>query len=1123
MIYYDQLINKLDRFTRKYYLNQLIRGFLYTAAILLALFIAFNLLEHNFYFDRGGRKLLFFGFIGASLLTIGYWVMLPLLKYFSLGRQISHEQAANIIGNHFGSVEDKLLNVLQLKKQAGSGASDLVLASINQKTEGIKLVPFRSAIDLGKNKKYLRYALPPALLLGALLLGAPSLITEPTHRIINNGQEFERAAPFHFQVANDNLKVVQYDDLTVTAEVTGESLPDEVFIDVDDFQYRMKKQDGNTFTYTFKNVQKDLPFHFFSGPVKSLDHEVNVLLKPNLAEFTLGLDYPGYTGRRDENLSNVGDVTIPEGTTITWNFKAENTDAVQMKFNSAAKLVETERRSDESFRATKRVKENDLYKVFISNSYLPNPDSITYALNVIPDKHPTIAVESFVDSTESALVFFAGSASDDYGLTALTFNHTITKANGAQTTESELLENPKGRETQYEYTFDINTLELKPGEKVSYYFEVKDNDGVNGSKSAKTSVMEFEKPTVEEFEEQEDANEEEIKNKLEEALDESKKIQEQLKKLREKMLQKQEPSWEDKKELEKLLERQRELQEQMKAAKEKFDENLKNQEEFAERQEEILEKQEKMQEMFEEVMDNEMEEMMEKIQELMEELDKDQMLDQMEEMKLNEEEMEMEMDRLMELFKNLEVEKEMQDIMEKLEELAEEQEELAEKTEKEEQPSEELQKEQEELNKEMEKLEEDMKETEKKNEELERPKDLGEDNEEQMDDIQEDMEQSKEKMENSDSQGASKKQKQAAQKMKKMAGAMNAAMQSGEQEQMQEDIKALRQLLENLVMLSFDQEELNDDLNDTEPYTPRYTKITAQQFKLKDDFGLIRDSLVALAKRNDKIESFVTEKVTEVKDNLEESLNSLECENCSQTTQREKGLESAMVSQRQVMKNVNDLALMLSESMEQMQQQMSGMMSGSQMCNKPGSSSKPGSVPMDKITEGQEGLNEQMKEMAKKQGKKGKPGQEGGQGNSAKDFAKAAARQAALRRALEEMAEERGEQGKGASEELQQLIEQMDKVEVDLVNKRLDNQLLLRQQDILTRLLEAEKADRQRDKDEKRKAETGKETKKELPPALVEYLKEREAETEMYNKVSPSLRPFYKQLVDEYFKALKEQ
>ena len=222
------------------------------------------------------------------------------------------------------------------------------------------------------------------------------------------------------------------------------------------------------------------------------------------------------------------------------------------------------------------------------------------------------------------------------------------------------------------------------------------------------------------------------------------------------------------------------------------------------------------------------------------------------------------------------------------------------------------------------------------------------------------------------------------------------------------------------------------------------------------------------------------------------------------------------------MKNVNDLALMLSESMEQMQQQMSGMMSGSQMCNKPGSGSsgKKGSVPMDKITEGQEGLNKEMKEMMKKGDKAGKNG-EGG--NSAKDFAKAAARQAALRRALEEMAKDRGEQGKGASEELEKMIEEMNKVEVDLVNKRLDNQLLMRQQDILTRLLETEKADKQRDKDEKRKAESGKDVKKELPAALKEYLKEREAEVEMYNQVSPSLRPFYKQLVDEYYRALKGQ
>ena len=1116
MTNYDQLIQKLDRFTRKYYLNQTIRGFLYTTAVVLALFIAFNLLEHFFYFDTSVRKLLFYGFIGVSLLSVAVWILTPLFKYFSLGKRISHEQAAGIIGNHFVSVEDKLLNILQLKKQAqGSNSMSLINASINQKTEDIKLVPFRSAIDLNKNKKHLKYALPPFLLLIVLLFAAPSLITDSTHRIINNNQAFEKAAPFHFQLANDDLAVVQYDDLKVYAEVDGEALPDEVFIDVDDFQYRMKKEDENTYSYTFKNVQKNMPFHFYSGVVKSLDHKVNVLLKPDLTGFDLDLDYPGYIGRRDEKLSNIGDVVIPEGTKITWNFTSENTDEVKLLFSSNKKVEDAERKSDNRFRFLKRIKKNDLYKVFISNGNIPTPDSISYTLTVTPDQHPEIGVESFTDSLEKSLTYFIGNASDDYGLTSLTFNYTTTSANGAQKTESELLSNPKSRETQYDYTFDIEELGLKPGEKVSYYFEVKDNDGVNGAKSARTAVMEFEKPSIEEFENQEDANEDEIKDKLEKALQEAKKIQADLKKLREKMLQKQEPSWEDKKELEKLLERQKEMQEELQKAKDKFEENLKNQEEFAERDEEILEKQEKMEELFEEAMNPELEDLMEKIKDMMEELNKDQMLEEMEKMEMSEEETEKEMDRLLELFKNLEVEKEMKDIMEKLEELAEKQEELAKETEEEKKPTEELKKEQEELNKEMEKLEEKMKEAEKKNEELERPKDLGEDNEEQMDDIQEDMEKSQEKMDSKDSQGAAQKQKQAAKKMKKMAGSMAGAMESGQKEQAEEDIKALRQLLENLVTLSFDQEDLVNNLKRTQINTPKYISHIQRQFKLKDDFQLIQDSLEALAKRNDKIESYVTEKVVEVKSNLGESIDQLE----------DRKSRKAEENQRHTMKNVNDLALMLSESMEQMQQQMSGMMSGSQMCNKPGSGSsgKSGNIPMDKITEGQEKLNQEMKKMAEKQGKKGESGKSGEGEGSAKEFAKAAARQAALRRALEQMAKDRGEQGKGASPELQELIEGMDKVETDLVNKRLDNQLLMRQQEILTRLLKAEKADRQRDKDEKRKAERGKDYKKELPPALQEYLKEREAEVEMYKKVSPSLRPFYKRLVDEYYKALKSQ
>lgn len=1102
---YDHLINKLDQFIRKYYLNQLIRGALYSTGFVLALFLIFSLLEHQFYFDTAVRKLIFYGFIGVSFLSFGSLVGLPLLKYFKLGKQIDHEQAAHIIGEHFKDVQDKLLNILQLKRQQTSAVSqDLINASINQKSSAIKLVPFKSAIDLGKNKKYLRYALPPLFLLMAIMLASPTLITNSTHRIINNDVEFEKEAPFHFRIQNDNLDVVQYDDYKVLVNTEGTAEPNEVFIDVEDFQYRMKAEESGVFSYTFKNVQKDLSFKLYSGSVESNGHNLNVLLKPSLTDFDLYLDFPSYIGRKDEVVNNIGDVLIPQGTKIKWNFNAENTDEIALKFGADSEEKVCERKSNTRFLYSKRIMKDDIYRVFYSNKNIPQPDSVSYTINVSPDEYPVISVESFQDSLEKSLVYFIGNTSDDYGLSKLYFHKTITKSNGVQQSSKELLMTPSSREAQYDYTFDINELALEPGDKVSYYFEVFDNDGVNGSKSSKTSLLEFEKPTMEEFEEQEEMNEEEIKDKLKESIKESKSIKEELKKLRDKMLQKQQPDWEDKKELEKLMERQKEMEEKLQEAKEKLQENLENQEEFTDRKEDIKEKQDQLEQLFEEMMDTETQELMQKIEELMEELNKEEMIQEIENMEMNEEMMEKNMDRLLELFKNLEMEKEMKDMVEKLEEMAERQEELAEETANDEKSSEDLQKEQEELNEEFEKMQEKMDEMKEKNEDLERPKDMGEDPEEQMDDIQEDMEESEESLGKDQKQKASKKQKSASKKMKKMAQSMQSAMESGEMEQMEEDIAALRQLLENLVTLSFDQEELIDDIKRTRINTPTYVARIQDQFKLKDDFTLIQDSLQELAKRVDKIASFVTEKVVDIDADIKTSIDQLE----------ERKTPEAEEHQRRTMKNVNDLALMLSESMEQMQQQMAGMMSGSQMCNKPGGmGGKPGNVPMDKITEGQEQLNEGMKKMMKDGKKKG--------GNSAKEFAETAAQQAALRKALEELQQQKMEQGEG-SKGLQQIIDAMDKIESDLVNKRLDNDMLLRQQDILTRLLEAEKADRQREFDNKRKAEQGKDLPKELPPALKEYLKEREAEIEMYKKVSPSLRPYYKKLVDEYYKALKK-
>ena len=117
---YRLLIEKLDGFIRKYYQNQLIRGAIYAFTLSLGFFLLVTLLESFGHFSIGLRTFLFWAFIlGIGFLLVRF-VAIPLAHLYRIGKIISHEEAARIIGKHFSHVQDKLLNVLQLRELAGS-------------------------------------------------------------------------------------------------------------------------------------------------------------------------------------------------------------------------------------------------------------------------------------------------------------------------------------------------------------------------------------------------------------------------------------------------------------------------------------------------------------------------------------------------------------------------------------------------------------------------------------------------------------------------------------------------------------------------------------------------------------------------------------------------------------------------------------------------------------------------------------------------------------------------------------------------------------------------------------------------------------------------------------------
>ena len=99
--------------------------------------------------------------------------------------------------------------MLQLKEQESTSAQKgLLYASIEQKTLEIKPVAFKSAIDLSKNRQYLKYALPPFLLFLGFIFMAPNILKDSTYRIMNSDTnsigKLEQIISLHVKIATEN-------------------------------------------------------------------------------------------------------------------------------------------------------------------------------------------------------------------------------------------------------------------------------------------------------------------------------------------------------------------------------------------------------------------------------------------------------------------------------------------------------------------------------------------------------------------------------------------------------------------------------------------------------------------------------------------------------------------------------------------------------------------------------------------------------------------------------------------------------------------------------------------------------------------------------------------------------
>lgn len=1104
------LQDKIRQFVKKYYQNELYKGIIYFVIIVLSAFIAFSIFEYFSYSNSVIRSILFYGFIFLFVANLVFYIIFPLCKIGGLGKQLSNEEIAKIIGKHFNQIDDKLLNLFELEKQMQAGnykSFELLSAAIDSKVDSFKTYSFVQAVPIKKTMRFARWIIIPVVIFLLLFSIKSEIFTESTKRIVHYSTVYEKPAPYSFEITNEKLTAFQHDDYTINVKIKGEETPNEVFIKYQNRSFKCNKISNTEFSYTFSNLQKNTDFQFITEEVQSTFYTLTVLPKPVTLGFEMHLHYPGYLNKPDEVIDNIGNATVPEGTQIQWHFYTKNSDNLVFIVNDVSKVLDSE---NDNYIITTKAVNSFTYSIFNKNKYFTSTDTLTDEITVIKDMYPEIFVESQNDSTYQDRIYFKGNIKDDYGFSGLKFVYSKYNAEGKQVESGKYINIPiqNGVTIQdFYYYIDPLTFNLNPGEKIDYYFQVSDNDGVNGHKSSKSNVSTFRLRTLDEIDKDLDKAEKQTKSDYNELIDQSSKLMKDIEKLQMQMLQEKEMSWQDKKKLEQLMEQYKKLEEQVNQLKQQQEnrQNLENQ--YKDIDSEIIKKEKELQKRMDQVLSDEMKQMMQKIQEMMK-ANPNQTQNQMNKMKQSAKDINKTLDQQLQLYKQLELEKKVNEAVQNLQNLSEELKNNAQKTNDRQINKDEVLQRQNQIQQKFNEIKKDLNEIEQLNKQLDEPANLRSPEELQKD-IDQKLQQSQQNLNNNNRSKSSDNQNKAAESMEQLAEQLNKDYNESELEQVSEDIETIRQILDNLVNISFSQEEILNKTKSVKGASALFSEIMTKQHKVKNDMKLIEDSLNALARRQMAVKPFIQKEVSKIQEYMESNNNFLQNRQAT----------FASKDQQFILTSMNNLALMLKESMKEMQQKKNECKS---KCNKSGngSCSKPGGKGKSKKTsarELQQQLNRQMQALKKSMEQNGKEGQSGQQQKMSEQFAKMAAQQEAIRKMLEDYDNAQKSQNGVGDKTIEQLIEEMKKTEKELVNRTITQQTIQRQESITTRLLQSERADMQREKEEERKSTEALQMPRLNPPKEWNFDGEKTQQNEMLRTVPANLNYYYKDKANNYF------
>ncbi|WP_319482994.1 DUF4175 family protein [uncultured Draconibacterium sp.] len=1088
---FNILVNKLNAFRFKYGLYRLVRGAALVFVLLITLYTVFSVVEYYVYLSSFTRKVVFYGYLIFAGLLSTQFVLIPVFRLLHILKPIDLKSSTKLIQKHFGEIKDKLLNIIELSDlHDNQYSNDLLIASIDQKIDELKVFDFNEAIEYKNIKNISIYLIVSVLIASIILLSNKNIFTESTNRLVHYNKEFVKPAPFSFQLTNESLKAKKGDPYTVKVIAEGDEIPQIVYINIEGNNYLMKTTETGNYEFEMASVINPVSFHFTDLNYKSDSYTLQLLPKPGINSFTVNVNPPSYTLSESQLLENIGDVQVPCGTILKWQFSGIDVDSLALLFNDSIRVKATQ--NEGLFEVEKKVYKSSNYNVYIRNKVTEEELALSYTIDVIPDIYPDIEVVRIEDTTRLTRFFFKGVIGDDYGFSSLKFHYNIANAD----TTIALPFSKNIADQEFYFSYDFNDVESEGA--ISYYFSVSDNDIINGYKTTTSDSYSFVFPDKEELEANEKEQFENLEKMIAESQQLSKEIQNNLQNLQIKNMDTNTSDWEKSQMVNDIVQKQNQLEklyDQIKQDNKKLNNYLNS---FNDNSEEIIEKQKQIEELLKEVFTDELQELMDEFNKLAEEFDSKKLNELTRDMNVTMDDLQKQLDRNLEMLKKFKVEQKLQEITDEMNEMAMEEENMAKEI-SEEKNFEEISEKVSEHQENLKDLEKRLKETLEMNKELEEP--IGfDDFDEEFDELQKSTEESKENLENKNRKKSGSSIKKTSEQMKNTAFAMQQMLDMNSMQQNQENIQNLRQILSNLILLSFNQEDVLKGLGGISAKDPRLNELNRKQKQIKDQSQIVRDSLYTLAMRTPQISSMINNELVDMEINLTKAGQELE----------EALFPQARSSQQFVITATNNLALLLNESLEQLEKQMANAQPGDQQCENPGGMGSG----MENLKESSESIKQQLQKMIEQM-------KNGNSQGLSKQMGQSLMQHEMMQQMLRDLMNN-GQVGSQAQETLKKIDQMLEENRKELMNKSINAETIARQNLITTRLLEAEKAETEREFEDKRESESADEFYSN-PVKFFEYKEKENFTLEYLNRNSNTLNNFYNKKYKDYLNKIQNQ